>query len=264
MSSEVPSLLYPNPHLKICLLNPPQPPERDHNHLGGVAEAFPSLSVRQNDLGGSSPFSHRASLTDLTRLFSEGQKALPQHLRLLQPAWHEAVRALDAFLWESTAQSCFGRKAPTLLQDLGGWRGTRCSHFLFFFGKRPCSPAEAVPGRNMKETPALTRPLLIPATGSTALRKGHTFTTAPCAPGAHPGLKRYRGSSRLDQIADTDKSCPLKTSTIASPRRHAAGRPQRHPRGTGGHALPGPRSGRFTHQPSTRRPRLENTRCVLT
>lgn len=35
LSSEVPSLLYPNPHLKICLLNPPQPPERDHNHLGG-------------------------------------------------------------------------------------------------------------------------------------------------------------------------------------------------------------------------------------
>lgn len=130
----------------------------------------------------------------------------------------------------------------------------------FSSGKRPCSPAEAVPGRNMKETPALTRPLLIPATGSTSLRKGHAFTTALCAPGARPGLKRYQGSSRLDQIADTDKSCPLKTSTTASPRRHAAGRPQRRPRGTGGHALPGPRSGRFAHQPSTRRPHLENTR----
>lgn len=144
LSSEVPSLLYPNPHLKICLLNPPQPPERDHNHLGGVAEAFPSLSVRQNDLGGSSPFSHRASLTDLTRLFSEGQKALPQHLRLLQPAWHEAVRALDAFLWESTAQSCFGRKAPTLLQDLGGWKEPEAVISYFSLGRglaaqqRPC------------------------------------------------------------------------------------------------------------------------------
>lgn len=135
-------------HLKICLLNPPQPPERDHNHLGGVAEAFPSLSVRQNDLSGSSPFSHRASLPDLTGLFSEGQKALPQHLRLLQPAWHEAVRALDVFLSASTAQSCFGRKAPTLLQDLGGWRGTRGSHFLFLFGKEALQPSR---GRAWKE-----------------------------------------------------------------------------------------------------------------